>query len=86
MNTIVKIIVLASLCLILNKVHAQDTIQRTLKDIRLEHLEKYKDTIAMQERNLLKSEVEVINQQLEKREITKEKADALKQEAAKKRA
>lgn len=86
MNTIVKIIVLASLCLILSNVHAQDTIQRTLKDIRLEHLEKYKDTIAMQERNLLKSEVEVINQQLEKREITKEKADALKQEAAKKRA
>ena len=86
MNTIVKIIVLASLCLILNEVHAQDTIQRTTKDVRMEHLEKYKDTIAMQERNLLKSEVEVINQQLEKGEITKDRADALKQEVAKKRA
>ena len=86
MKTIVKIIVLASLCLILNKVHAQDTIQRTAKDVRIESLEKFKDTIAIQERNLLKTEVEVINQQLEKGEITQEKADELKQQVAKKRA
>lgn len=86
MNTIAKIIVLASLCLVLNKVHAQDTIQKTLKDIRIENFEKYKDTIAIEERNLLKTEVEVINQQLEKGEITKEKADQLKNDVAKKRA
>ena len=86
MKTIVKIMVLASLCLVLNKVQAQNTIQKTAKDLRIESLEKYKDTIAMQERNLLKTEVEVIHQQLEKGDITKEKADELKQEAARKRA
>lgn len=86
MNTIVKIIVLASLCIIMGKANAQDSIPRTLKDVRLEHLQKYKDTIAFQERNFLKSEVEVINQQLENGEITKEQADELKQEVAKKRA
>ena len=86
MNTIVKIVVLASLCLVLNQVQAQDTIQSTPKDVRIENLQKYKDSITFQERNLLKTEVEFIHQQLEKGEITKEKADALKQEVAKKRA
>lgn len=86
MNTITKIVVLATLCLILNKVHAQDTIQKTNKDIRIEYLEKYRDTITNQEKDFLKTEVEVINQQLEQGEITKNKADSLKQDVAKKRA
>lgn len=86
MNTITKLVVLISLCLITGTSHAQDTLQKSAKDIKLETLEKYKDSITIEERNFLKSEVEVINQQLEKGEITQEKAALLKQEAAKKRA
>lgn len=86
MNTIAKIVVLASLCLIFNNVQAQDTIQKAKKDIKIEYFEKYRDTIRIQEKDFLRAEVEGINLRLEKAEITKEKAEELKQEAAQKRA
>ncbi len=86
MNTITKIVVLASLCLILNKVQAQDSIPKTDKNVKIENLIKLKETISLEEKEFLKAEVELINRQLEKGEITREKADMLKQEAAQKRA
>ncbi|MEO6348195.1 MAG: hypothetical protein ABIO60_09840 [Aquaticitalea sp.] len=86
MNTITKIVVVVSLCLMVNKAHAQDTIQNTIKTNKIENLEQLKQAVTNEEKDFLKSEVEVINQRLEKGEITKEKAEELKQEAATKRA
>ena len=86
MNTITKLVVLVSLCLIASKANAQDTIQKPNNNSKIEMLEKRKETIVTEEKELLKAEVEKINLQLERGKITKEKADVLKQEAAKKRA
>ncbi|MEZ4801817.1 MAG: hypothetical protein R2797_03525 [Gelidibacter sp.] len=86
MNTITKLVVLVSLCLICSKANAQDTIQKTNESYKIENLEDLKQRIAEEEKDFLKQEVENINQRLEKGEITKEKADELKKEAAKKRA
>ncbi|HXJ99089.1 MAG TPA: hypothetical protein VNJ50_09595 [Gelidibacter sp.] len=86
MNTITKIIVLASLCLIIGKASAQDTIQKPVNHYKIENLKQLRETIATEEKAMLKAEVEAINQRLEKGEITQEKAETLKQEMAKKRA
>lgn len=86
MNTITKLLVLASLCLIMGKMQAQDTLQKAPSEIRIEKLVKYKETISKNEKASLKAEVEAINQRLEKGEIIKPQADQLKQEMAKKRA
>ena len=86
MNTISKLIVLASLCLILNKVHAQDSIQKTTIQYKVENLQQLKESVTNEERASLKAEVETINQRLERGEITHEQAEVLKQEMAKKRA
>src|SRR5690554_1828978 len=86
MNTITKIIVLASLCLIIGKASAQDTIQKPVNHSKIENLKQLRETIATEEKAMLKAEVEAINQRLEKGEITQEKAEILKQEMAKKRA
>ncbi|OBX25186.1 hypothetical protein LX77_02451 [Gelidibacter algens] len=86
MNTITKLIVLASLCLIMGKAQGQDTIQKTKTQLKIESFKQYKETIEKEEKTALKTEVEEINQRLEKGEITAEKAETLKQEKAKKRA
>lgn len=86
MNTITKLVVLVSVCLIVNKGHAQDTIQKANNSYKIENLEQLKEAITNEEKDLLKAEVEIINQRLDNGDITKEKADALKQEAAKKHA
>ncbi|MBJ7880264.1 hypothetical protein [Gelidibacter salicanalis] len=86
MNTIIKCIVLASLCLIMDKTQAQDTLQKAQSQIRIEKLQQYKETIANKEKAFLKAEVEAINQRLENGEITKPQAEELKRELAKKRA
>ncbi len=86
MNTITKLVVLLSLCLIINKVYAQDTIQKNNNSYKIENLEQLKETITSEEKELLRSEVEIINQRLDKGEITHEKADKLKKEAAQKHA
>ncbi len=86
MKTITKIIVLMSLCLIARTTNAQDTIQKANNSAKIETLEQLKEAIVTEEKDLLKVEVEAINQQLEKGEITVEKADELKQEAATKHA
>ncbi len=86
MNTITKLVVLVSLCLICSKAKAQDTIQEPVLNYKIESLEKQKEIIETEEKDFLKFEVEAINKRLDNREITKDEADKLKQEAAKKRA
>jgi hypothetical protein len=86
MTTITKHVVLLILCFSLAQANAQDSIQKTNNHYKIESLKELKETIQKEEREYLKTEVEAINQRLEKGEITQEKADTLKKEAAKKRA
>ncbi|MEZ4792704.1 MAG: hypothetical protein R2783_04350 [Gelidibacter sp.] len=86
MNTITKLVVLVSLSLICSKANAQDSIQKTNNSDKIENLEQLKESITNEEKELLKAEVEIINQRLDKGEITQERADVLKNEAAQKHA
>ncbi len=86
MNTITKIIVLACLCLIMGKAQAQDSIQTTNNQQRIERLQHQKDKVSDEEKALLKIEVERINKRLEDGEITQGQAEDLKLEKAKRRA
>ncbi|WP_027125805.1 hypothetical protein [Gelidibacter mesophilus] len=86
MNTIAKIIVLATLCLIIGKTQAQDTLQKKDNQLRIESHLQYKETIKEEEKTALKAEIETINLRLEKGEITHARAEDLKLEMAKKRA
>ena len=86
MNTITKLIVMLSLCLIVSKANAQDTIQNPNQIDRIKEFNDDKERVKYEEKQLLKGEVEAINQRLDKGEISKEQAETLKQEAAKKHA
>ncbi|MEY8848017.1 hypothetical protein AB9K26_04340 [Psychroserpens sp. XS_ASV72] len=96
MNTITKTVVLIGLCLFVSMVSAQEeqqtdsipankTIDFTVK-AKIEQLKKLKETIAEEEREFLKLEVESINQRLDEGILTIEEANTLKREAAEKRA
>ena len=86
MNTITKLVILVVLCLMVGKLNAQDNDQKTDNALKIESLTEQKETITNEERELLKKEVESINQRLDRGDITKEEADKLKQEAAQKHA
>ncbi|HUH29652.1 hypothetical protein [Gelidibacter sp.] len=86
MNTITKLVVLISLCLITGTSQAQDTLQKTKSQLKIESLQKYKEIITEEEKGFLKTEVETINQRLENKVISQMEAEVLKQEMAKKRA
>ncbi len=86
MQTITKYLVLAVLCLNVHLINAQDTITNTNNQEKIKTLETLKDKIKTQEREYLKEEVEAINQQLDRNEITIEEANKLKKKVAKKRA
>jgi hypothetical protein len=86
MNTITKHVVLLMLCLIVSNVNAQDTIQKTSSQYKIEALNDLKEKIKNEEREYLKQEVEAINQRLDKGEITASEAENLKKEIATKRA
>ncbi|WP_053978447.1 hypothetical protein [Mangrovimonas xylaniphaga] len=86
MNTITKHVVLLILCLSLSNVYAQDTIPKANNSVKIEALKKEKTEIENQEKELLKAEVERINQRFDNGEITQEEADQLKKEAAQKHA
>ncbi|MGB3608570.1 MAG: hypothetical protein WA775_07910 [Psychroserpens sp.] len=90
MNTITKIVVLASLCFIVSNSNAQttesDSIQNVKVDQRVSTLEQEKIKIESLERELLKQKVSLINDQLDREEITIEEAQTLKKEAAKRSA
>lgn len=92
MNTITKYVVLLILCLIGNVLTAQETNTETDSistegiTSKLKALKELKTFIQEEEREYLKTEVKLINKRLEANEITQEKAEQLKKEAAKKRA
>jgi len=86
MNTITKIVVLASLCLIMGQTQAQDSTKLKSNHFRIERLQQQRKTVSEEEKALLKVEVERINDRLEKGEITHAQAETLKLEKAKKRA
>lgn len=80
-----NIIILFSL-LVLNSGLQYATAQETPSPAKAEQLEQQKEKIIEEEKAALKKTVEQINLQLERQEITREKADTLKEEAAKKHA
>ncbi|MCB0448961.1 MAG: hypothetical protein KDC97_02475 [Confluentibacter sp.] len=86
MQTITKYFVLIVLSLAMQILNAQDTIKKPSDNDKLETFQKAKDQIANEERELLKKEVEAINNRLDNLEISPAEAEILKKEAAKKRA
>ncbi|WP_166963177.1 hypothetical protein [Yeosuana marina] len=86
MQTITKYLALVALTLNIHIINAQDTIQNTKNQEKIESLKELKEKIKTEERNFLKSEVEAISKRLEKGEISNSEAEELKMEAAKKRA
>lgn len=86
MQTITKCLGLLLLCLSVQFIHAQDTIQNVNNNDKIARLKYIKEEIENQEREFLKAEVEAINIRLSNGYITKEVAENLKKEVAKKRA
>lgn len=86
MNTITKFLTLTLLCFLAGELQAQDINQKTSNQLKIESLEDIKEIIQKEEREFLKNEVEMINQRLDRGEITQEQAESLKQKAAQKRA
>lgn len=82
MQTITKYIIAILLSFYITNVVAQDSIPES-KEIKIQKL---KQSIEDDERSALKIEVERINEQVVKKEITYEEGEDLKQEVAKKRA
>ena len=77
MNTIVKIAVLACLCLIMGQAQAQDTLQNQNNQQRIERLKLQKERVSDDEKALLKIEVEQINKRFENGEITRQQVKLL---------
>src|SRR5690606_15913207 len=86
MQTITKHLVLLALLLSAQLISAQDTIQKVNNKDKIKVFESLKEQIQKEERDFLKVEVEAINLRLEKGDISKAEAEALKKEVAKKRA
>ncbi|TXE06157.1 hypothetical protein FUA26_14350 [Seonamhaeicola algicola] len=86
MQTITHYVVFITLCLSVQLINAQDTINNLNNALKIEALKKTKAQIEKEERAFLKAEVEAINVRLDNNEITNEQAEVLKKEAAKKRA
>lgn len=86
MQTITKYVVLAIIGLSMYLSHAQDSIPAIKNEANIKMLEQVKETIKKEERDYLKAEVEAINARLDTGDITREEAETLKLEAAKKAA
>ncbi len=86
MQTITKYLALAVLCVSVQLINAQDTIQNVNNKEKIETLKEIKERIKSEERDFLKTEVEAINLRLEKGELSNEEANILKKEVAQKRA
>jgi hypothetical protein len=86
MQTITKYLAMAILCLHVQLINAQDTIQNVNNKDKIEILQELKEKIKTEERDFLKIEVETINMRLENGEITNNEAKTLKMKVAKKRA
>ena len=83
MHTITKYIAVVLLSLSMHLINAQEN---ELNNANIEILEELKINIETEERDFLKVEVEGVNQRLDRKEITIEEADKLKQALAEKRA
>ncbi|MEC3905592.1 hypothetical protein VOI54_01040 [Tamlana sp. 2201CG12-4] len=86
MQIITKYLVLVALCFAVQLINAQDSIRVVSKTQKIEELKTLKENIEKEERTLLKAQVEAINSRWNKGEITEERANTLKKEAAKKHA
>lgn len=86
MNTLTKLVVMASLCLFTSIMKAQDSIPPGSNQSQIEKLQILKETIIEDEKANLKVEVETINKRFEMGELTSQKTEELKAEVAKKRA
>ena len=86
MQTFTKYLALIVLCVSMQLINAQDTIQNVNNKDKIETLKEIKARIKNEEREFLKVEVEAINGRLEKGELSNEEANILKKEVAKKRA
>ena len=86
MQTILKYLVPLVITIFTFQLNAQDSIQAQKINNKLEILETKKASIESEERDFLKKEVEEINIQLDKKEITPDEANTLKKEMAQKRA
>lgn len=82
MQTITKYLVLIILGICVLQTNAQETNQENNNTSKIETLKKAKESIKLEERELLKKEVETINKRLDNEEISQDKADTLKKEAA----
>jgi len=80
MQTLTKLLVLLVLLISTNAFSQGDNLEK------IKELEEIKLSIEEQEKKALKNEVEIINERLEKGEITQEDADATKRFMAEKRA
>ena len=83
MQTISKYMTVVLLSLCMHLINAQENENNQTK---IENLEALKETIETEERDYLKIEVEDVNLRLDRKEITNEEADNLKQALAEKRA
>ncbi|WP_353779579.1 hypothetical protein [Winogradskyella sp. 3972H.M.0a.05] len=89
MNTITKYVVLLILCLSATQLEAQEVSKdstETKNYYKIQSLKELKETIKKEEREFLKTEIESVNERLERGELTQAEADKLKKELAKKRA
>lgn len=86
MQTIIKLLVLLILSLSTMQISAQDNNNENYNSERIESLQKLKENIKTEERELLKDEVEAINRRLDRGDISKNEAERSKKEAAQKRA
>jgi len=82
MQTITKYLILTFISFYISNVAAQDSIPLSKED----KIEKLKQIIEDNERDALKIEVNNINERVDKKEITYQEGEDLKQEVAKKRA
>ena len=86
MIKLTKFFVGAVLCFIVTQAKAQDSLQVSGKKAEIARYESYKTEVELQEKEALKIEIEEINKKLDAKTITSSEAEALKMEAAEKRA
>ena len=82
MKTVTICIALIMLSFSLQTIYAQDSIVVKPNSEKIETLIQLKERIKKEERDFLKSEVETVNQRLDKGEISQEEANRLKKEYA----
>lgn len=85
MRFISRYLVALTFALVIQTVNAQEESKENYKE-NIELLEEQKFNVTQLEKNALKQEVEIINQQLENTEISNVEAQKLKKDAAEKRA